>query len=74
MEAFSDGVIAVIITIMVFGLKVPHEADMAALPLRDLRVIRSHSNLLLERRSIILPEDFQSDLSFPEPARIPFPR
>ena len=30
-EYSSDGVIAVIITIMVFGLKVPHEADMAAL-------------------------------------------
>jgi uncharacterized membrane protein len=31
MEAFSDGMIAVIITIMVFGLMVPHEADMVAL-------------------------------------------
>ena len=34
MEAFSDGVIAIIITIMVLGLKVPHGADLAAL--RDL--------------------------------------
>ena len=26
-EAFSDGVLAIIITIMVLELKVPHEAD-----------------------------------------------
>ncbi len=31
MEAFSDGVIAIIITIMVLELKVPHVADLAAL-------------------------------------------
>jgi uncharacterized membrane protein len=31
MEAFSDGVLAIIITIMVLGLKVPHEATWAAL-------------------------------------------
>jgi uncharacterized membrane protein len=31
LEAFSDGVIAIIITIMVLDLKVPHEATMAAL-------------------------------------------
>jgi len=31
LEAFSDGVIAVIITIMVLELKVPHSADPAAL-------------------------------------------
>ena len=31
LEAFSDGVIAVIITIMVLELKVPHQADLAAL-------------------------------------------
>lgn len=31
MEAFSDGVIAIIITIMVLELKVPHEANLAAL-------------------------------------------
>jgi uncharacterized membrane protein len=31
LEAFSDGVIAIIITIMVLELKVPHEADWAAL-------------------------------------------
>jgi uncharacterized membrane protein len=30
-EAFSDGVIAIIITIMVLELKVPHGADLAAL-------------------------------------------
>jgi uncharacterized membrane protein len=30
MEAFSDGVIAIIITIMVLELKVPHGADVAA--------------------------------------------
>jgi uncharacterized membrane protein len=34
MEAFSDGVIAIIITIMVLELKVPRGADLAAL--RDL--------------------------------------
>jgi uncharacterized membrane protein len=31
MEAFSDGVLAIIITIMVLGLAVPREADLAAL-------------------------------------------
>jgi uncharacterized membrane protein len=31
MEAFSDGVIAILITIMVLELSVPHEADLAAL-------------------------------------------
>lgn len=31
LEAFSDGVIAIIITIMVLELKVPHQADWAAL-------------------------------------------
>ncbi|MDE2070742.1 MAG: DUF1211 domain-containing protein [Gammaproteobacteria bacterium] len=31
MEAFSDGVLAVIITIMVLEMKVPHAADLAAL-------------------------------------------
>ena len=31
MEAFSDGVLAIIITIMVLELAVPHEADLAAL-------------------------------------------
>jgi len=31
MEAFSDGVIAIIITIMVLELRVPHEAGLAAL-------------------------------------------
>jgi len=31
LEAFSDGVIAIIITIMVLELKVPHAADFAAL-------------------------------------------
>jgi uncharacterized membrane protein len=34
LEAFSDGVIAIIITIMVLELKVPQQADLAAL--RDL--------------------------------------
>jgi TMEM175 potassium channel family protein len=34
MEAFSDGLIAIIITIMVLELKVPHGADLAVL--RDL--------------------------------------
>jgi uncharacterized membrane protein len=31
LEAFSDGVIAIIITIMVLELRVPHDADLAAL-------------------------------------------
>jgi TMEM175 potassium channel family protein len=31
MEAFSDGVIAIIITVMVLGLTVPHRADLASL-------------------------------------------
>src|SRR5215831_17397300 len=31
LEAFSDGVIAIIITIMVLELKVPHEADLESL-------------------------------------------
>ena len=31
MEAFSDGVIAIIITIMVLELRVPHEASLSAL-------------------------------------------
>ena len=31
LEAFSDGVIAILITIMVLELKVPYEADLAAL-------------------------------------------
>jgi uncharacterized membrane protein len=31
LEAFSDGVIAILITIMVLELKVPHEGDLAAL-------------------------------------------
>jgi len=31
MEAFSDGVLAIIITIMVLEMKVPHEASLAAL-------------------------------------------
>ena len=31
LEAFTDGVIAIIITIMVLEMKVPHGADLAAL-------------------------------------------
>ena len=31
LEAFSDGVIAIIITIMVLEIKVPHASDLAAL-------------------------------------------
>jgi uncharacterized membrane protein len=31
LEAFSDGVIAIIITIMVLEMKVPHDSDLAAL-------------------------------------------
>lgn len=31
LEAFSDGVLAIIITIMVLEMKVPHSDDLAAL-------------------------------------------
>ena len=31
LEAFSDGVLAIIITIMVLELRPPHDADLAAL-------------------------------------------
>src|SRR4051794_24025605 len=31
LEAFSDGVLAIIITIMVLELKVPHDAELASL-------------------------------------------
>jgi uncharacterized membrane protein len=31
LEAFSDGVVAIIITIMVLELRVPHEVDLAGL-------------------------------------------
>src|SRR5678816_801702 len=31
LEAFSDGVLAILITIMVLELKVPHDTDVAAL-------------------------------------------
>jgi uncharacterized membrane protein len=31
LEAFTDGVLAIVITIMVLELKVPHDADLAAL-------------------------------------------
>ena len=34
LEAFSDGVLAIIITIMVLELRTPAERDMAALPRR----------------------------------------
>ena len=37
LEAFSDGVIAIIITIMVLELKVPHGADRAAARARCCR-------------------------------------
>lgn len=31
LEAFSDGVLAIVITIMVLELEIPHEASLAAL-------------------------------------------
>ena len=34
LEAFSDGVLAIIITIMVLELRVPHEPTLAALWLK----------------------------------------
>jgi len=48
MEAFSDGVLAIIITIMVLGLAAPHEATLAALrPLFPTFVSYALSFLLL---------------------------
>ena len=44
LEAFSDGVIAILITIMVLELKVPHGADLAAL--RPLAARRSSRYVL----------------------------
>lgn len=32
LEAFSDGVLAIVITIMVLEMKVPYENDLEALP------------------------------------------
>ena len=54
LEAFSDGVIAIIITIMVLELKVPHGADLAALRplvpvLPELRAQLRLSRHLLEQ-------------------------
>ena len=44
MEAFSDGVIAIIITIMVLELKVPREGDIAALSSLDRKSTRLNSS------------------------------
>ena len=45
MEAFSDGVIAIIITIMVLELKVPHGTDFAALrPLMPVFLLTSSAS------------------------------
>ena len=41
MEAFSDGVIAIIITIMVLDLHVPHSADISDL-LPVIQIGRAH--------------------------------
>ena len=42
LEAFSDGVIAIIITIMVLELKVPHGADLGGAQRRSLPVFLSY--------------------------------
>src|SRR5215475_7109809 len=39
LEAFSDGVLAIIITIMVLEMKVPHGHEGAAITLADLRPV-----------------------------------
>lgn len=48
LEAFSDGVLAIIITIMVLELRVPHGSDLAALaPLAGVFVSYTLSFVLL---------------------------
>ncbi len=47
LEAFSDGVLAIIITIMVLELKVPHRTDPAAL----LGRVRAAANAFVSPRS-----------------------
>jgi uncharacterized membrane protein len=54
-EAFSDGVIAIIITIMVLELKVPHGADLAALQAVDPRVPQLCAELRLCRHLLEQP-------------------
>ena len=62
LEAFSDGVLAIIITIMVLELKVPHEVDLAALK-PVLPVFLSYVlsfvylGILLEQSSSLVPSD-----------------
>ena len=51
LEAFSDGVIAIIITIMVLELKVPHGADLAALRAARARVPQLRAELRLSSAS-----------------------
>ena len=55
MEAFSDGVIAIIITIMVLELKVPHGADLAALQPDDSAVPGLRAELHLRRHLLEQP-------------------
>ena len=62
LEAFSDGVLAIIITIMVLELKVPHGADLAALRsmlpgFLELRVELYLCRHLLEQSSPPVPFD-----------------
>ena len=55
LEAFSDGVIAVIITIMVLEMKVPHGTDVAALRAAHPRVPDLRAELRLRRHLLEQP-------------------
>ena len=55
MEAFSDGVIAVIITIMVLEMKVPHGDDLATLQPRHPGVRQLRAELRLRRHLLEQP-------------------
>ena len=55
LEAFSDGVIAILITIMVLELKVPHDAALGALRRRWSGVAQLPAELRLSRHLLEQP-------------------